>query len=124
MSFDGARAVQTLDRECQFKFAEKDVTVPHSPAAAQRGIWFGPFRLVASKKTPHDEGVPMELGRPPMPVSLAVSDSDLDRIRYGSDVPPLLATIPPSIGQRRVAGMFMLALLASVLVTWPFANVK
>src|SRR5215471_10184320 len=66
----------------------------------------------------------MELGRPPMPVSLAVSDSDLDRIRYGSDVPPLLATIPPSIGQRRVAGMFMLALLASVLVTWPFATVQ
>src|SRR5215467_10449981 len=58
-----------------------------------------------------------------MPVSLAVSD-DLDRIRYGSDVPPLLATIPPSIGQRRAAGMFMLALLASVLVTWPFATVK
>src|SRR5215831_16245799 len=66
----------------------------------------------------------MELGRPPMPVSLAVPDSDLDRIRYGSDVPPLLVTIPPSIGQRRVAGMFMLALLASVLVTWPFATVK
>jgi hypothetical protein len=48
----------------------------------------------------------------------------LERIRYGSHVPPLLATIPPSIGQRRVAGMFMLALLASVLVTWPFATIR
>jgi PAS domain S-box-containing protein len=59
-----------------------------------------------------------------MPVSPAVSDFDVDRIRHGSDVPPLLATIPPSIGQRRVVGMFILALLASVLVTWPFASVK
>jgi PAS domain S-box-containing protein len=59
-----------------------------------------------------------------MPVSPVVSDFDVDRIRHGSDVPPLLATIPPSIGQRRVVGMFILALLASVLVTWPFASVK
>jgi PAS domain S-box-containing protein len=59
-----------------------------------------------------------------MPVSPAVSDFDVNRIRHGSDVPPLLATIPPSIGQRRVVGMFILALLASVLVTWPFASVK
>jgi PAS domain S-box-containing protein len=59
-----------------------------------------------------------------MPVSLAVSDSDLNRIRHGADVPPLLATIPPSIRQRRAVGVFVLALLASVLVTWPFAAVK
>ena len=66
----------------------------------------------------------MELGRPSMPVSPAVSDFDLDRIRYGSDVPPLLVTIPPTIGQRRVVGIFMLTLLACALVTWPFATVK
>jgi PAS domain-containing protein len=85
---------------------------------------FGPFQAGRKQKTPHSEGAPMELGRPSIPVSLAVSDFDLDRIRHGSDVPPLLATISPSIGQRRVVGMFMLALLASVLVTWPFATIK
>src|SRR5262249_59862971 len=63
-------------------------------------------------------------GQPSMPVSLSAPDFDLDRMRYGSDVPPLLATITPSIGQRRAVGMFMLALLASVLVTWPFASIK
>ena len=59
-----------------------------------------------------------------MPASPAVSDFDLDSIRHRSDVPPLLATIPPSIGQRRVVRILILALLASVLVTWPFASVK
>jgi PAS domain S-box-containing protein len=66
----------------------------------------------------------MELRRSSMPASPAVSDFDLDSIRHRSDVPPLLATIPPSIGQRRVVRILILALLASVLVTWPFASVK
>jgi signal transduction histidine kinase len=37
---------------------------------------------------------------------------------------PLLATIPPTMGQRRTVRIFMLALVASVLVTWPFGAIK
>jgi two-component system, sensor histidine kinase and response regulator len=37
---------------------------------------------------------------------------------------PLLATILPSDGQRRAVRIFMLALLASVPITWPFATIK
>jgi len=62
----------------------------------------------------------------------------MDDRRYSSDLPqrspplmaendreaPLLATIPPSRGQRWTVRMFLLALLASVLVTWPFASIK
>jgi signal transduction histidine kinase len=72
------------------------------------------------------------------PVSIAVSDLDSDRIRYGSHLSqgtplpvvesdreaPLLATILPSDGQRRAVRIFMLALLASVPITWPFATIK
>jgi PAS domain S-box-containing protein len=37
---------------------------------------------------------------------------------------PLLATIPPTAGQRRTVRILMLALFASVLVTWPFGSIK
>jgi len=36
----------------------------------------------------------------------------------------VLANIPPSIGQRRTARIFVLALLAILAATWPFATVK
>jgi len=77
---------------------------------------------------------------PSTSVSIAVSDLNSDQIRYRSDLPqrtfppmgesdreatpPLLATIPPSMGQRQTVRMIMLALLASVLITWPFGSVK
>ena len=77
---------------------------------------------------------------PSTPVSIAVSDLNSDQIRYKSDLPqrtfsptgesdreatpPLLATIPPSMGQRWTVRAIMLALLVSVLVTWPFGNIK
>ena len=38
--------------------------------------------------------------------------------------PQVLANIPPSIGQRRTARILVLALLAILAVTWPFATVK
>jgi signal transduction histidine kinase len=38
--------------------------------------------------------------------------------------PQVLANIPPSIGQRRKARIFVLALLAILAITWPFATVK
>jgi signal transduction histidine kinase len=38
--------------------------------------------------------------------------------------PQVLANIPPSIGQRRTARVLVLALLAILAVTWPFATVK
>jgi signal transduction histidine kinase len=41
-----------------------------------------------------------------------------------SPEPQVLANIPPSVGQRRMAGVFVLALLAILVATWPFATVK
>jgi signal transduction histidine kinase len=38
--------------------------------------------------------------------------------------PQVLANIPPSIGQRRTARILVLALLAILAATWPFATVK
>lgn len=38
--------------------------------------------------------------------------------------PQVLANIPPSIGQRRTARIIVLALLAILVATWPFASVK
>ena len=38
--------------------------------------------------------------------------------------PQVLANIPPSIGQRRTARLLVLALLAILAITWPFATVK
>jgi len=38
--------------------------------------------------------------------------------------PQVLANVPPSIGQRRAAGMLVLALLAILAITWPFATFK
>jgi signal transduction histidine kinase len=38
--------------------------------------------------------------------------------------PQVLANIPPSIGQRRTARVLVLALLAILATTWPFARVK
>ena len=38
--------------------------------------------------------------------------------------PQVLANVPPSIGQRRAARILVLALLAILAATWPFATVK
>ena len=38
--------------------------------------------------------------------------------------PQVLANVPPSPGQRRMAHAFLLALLVILLATWPFAHVK
>src|SRR6516165_9075884 len=38
--------------------------------------------------------------------------------------PQVLANIPPTIGQRRMAGAFVLGLLAIFAGTWPFATIK
>ena len=38
--------------------------------------------------------------------------------------PQVLANIPPSAGQRRTARIFVLALLAILAATWPFATLK
>jgi signal transduction histidine kinase len=38
--------------------------------------------------------------------------------------PQVLANIPPSIGQRRTARILVLALLAILAITWPFATVR
>jgi signal transduction histidine kinase len=38
--------------------------------------------------------------------------------------PQVLANIPPTIDQRRMAGILVLALLAILAATWPFATVK
>ena len=38
--------------------------------------------------------------------------------------PQVLANIPPSMGQRRTARILVLALLAILIATWPFATVK
>src|SRR3954451_24462042 len=38
--------------------------------------------------------------------------------------PQILANIPPSPGQRRMAHGILLALLVILLATWPFATVK
>lgn len=41
-----------------------------------------------------------------------------------SPVPEVLANVPPTPGQRRMARAFLLALLVFLLVTWPFAAIK
>jgi len=38
--------------------------------------------------------------------------------------PQVLANVPPTVGQRRMAGAFVLGLLAILAGTWPFATVK
>src|SRR5690349_12113196 len=38
--------------------------------------------------------------------------------------PQVLANVPPTLGQRRMARAFMVALLLMFLITWPFASVK
>jgi hypothetical protein len=38
--------------------------------------------------------------------------------------PEVLANIPPTLGQRRMARAFLLALLIVLFVTWPFATIK
>ena len=52
---------------------------------------------------------------------MAHSDRDEQRLRQE---PQVLANIPPSIGQRRAARMLVLALLAILALTWPFASVR
>ncbi|HET9477204.1 MAG TPA: MASE4 domain-containing protein [Dehalococcoidia bacterium] len=50
-----------------------------------------------------------------------MAESDRDELRRE---PQVLANIRPTIGQRRTAGFFVLALLAILAATWPFATVK
>jgi signal transduction histidine kinase len=50
-----------------------------------------------------------------------MAESDREELRRE---PQVLANIPPSIGQRWTARIFVLALLAILAVTWPFATVK
>jgi signal transduction histidine kinase len=52
---------------------------------------------------------------------MAEGDRGEQRLRQE---PQVLANIPPSIGQRRAARMLVLALLAILAITWPFASVK
>ena len=54
---------------------------------------------------------------------MAESDRDEPARRLRSE-PQVLANIPPSIGQRRAARILVLALLAILAATWPFATVK
>jgi signal transduction histidine kinase len=42
----------------------------------------------------------------------------------GTTEPQVLANVPPTAGQRRMARAFLLALLAILLATWPFAAIK
>ncbi len=53
----------------------------------------------------------------------AESDRDEPAQRLRPE-PQVLANIPPSIGQRRTARIFVLALLGILAATWPFATVK
>jgi len=50
-----------------------------------------------------------------------MAESDREELRRE---PQVLANVPPSIGQRRTARILVLALLAILAVTWPFATVK
>lgn len=50
-------------------------------------------------------------------------DGKLPAQRLGGE-PRVLATIPPSVEQRRAAQMLVLALLAIMVATWPFATIK
>jgi len=52
-----------------------------------------------------------------------MADSDRDERRLRQE-PQVLANISPSTGQRRAARMLVLALLAILALTWPFASVK
>src|SRR5215216_759941 len=49
-----------------------------------------------------------------------MAESDSERLRRE---PQILANIPPSISQRRTARVLVLALLATLAVTWPYAHV-
>src|SRR3954462_8659971 len=55
--------------------------------------------------------------------SMAESDREEPAQPLRSE-PQVLANIPPNIGQRRAARVTVLALLAVVATTWPFATVK
>ena len=54
---------------------------------------------------------------------MAESDSE-EPAQWLRQEPQVLANIPPSIGQRRAARILVLALLAILAATWPFAPVK
>ena len=43
---------------------------------------------------------------------------------WGTTEPQVLANVPPTPGQRRMARAFLLALLVILLATWPFAAIK
>ena len=53
----------------------------------------------------------------------AVSDREEPAQRLRLE-PQVLANIPPSIGQHRAARILVLALLAILAITWPFATIK
>jgi signal transduction histidine kinase len=50
-----------------------------------------------------------------------MAESDSERLRRE---PQILANIPPSISQRRTARVLVLALLATLAVTWPYAHLN
>jgi signal transduction histidine kinase len=54
---------------------------------------------------------------------MAASDREEPVQRLGGE-PQVLANIPPNAGQRRMASILVLALLAILAATWPFATVK
>ena len=54
---------------------------------------------------------------------MAVRDRE-EPVQQLRNEPPVLANIPPSSGQRRTAHVIVLALLAILAVTWPFATVR
>jgi signal transduction histidine kinase len=47
-----------------------------------------------------------------------------DRPQWLRGEPQVLANVPPTIGQRRTAQVLLLALLAILAATWPFATIK
>ena len=53
-----------------------------------------------------------------------MAESDREEPAQRLREPQVLANVPPSIGQRRTARILVLALLAILAITWPFATVK
>src|SRR6202011_1999234 len=54
---------------------------------------------------------------------MAKSDRE-ERAQWLLREPRILANIPPTIGQRRTAGIMVLVLLVILAALWPFAAVK
>jgi Membrane-associated sensor, integral membrane domain len=55
---------------------------------------------------------------------MAESDREEQPAQRLRSEPQVLANIPPSVGQRRTARILVLALLAILATTWPFATLK